>query len=195
MKKQPEQTAQTRRSMMDAFWMLAKARGLHGVTISEIAKVAGYNRGTFYVYFRDLDDLLQQAEDEILCVFREQMQAALANGITTDLPNASAKVIEMLCHYDDKLFLLLGKNGDANFLSKFRAEAAQLFQLAIHTPQPHPYQEYIVAYVTAAFTGLLTYWYDTGKKISMEELSMISRSLATKGLVGLAEGEGVFRFR
>ena len=189
MKKQPEQTARTRQTLIDAFWALSKENGLGKTTISAITKKAGYNRGTFYVYFKDLDDLLQQAEDEILCVFREQMQAALANGITTDLPNASAKVIEMLCHYDDKLFLLLGKNGDANFLSKFRAEAAQLFQLAIHTPQPHPYQEYIVAYVTAAFTGLLTYWYDTGRKISMEELSIISRSLATKGLIGVTEGE------
>ena len=54
MKKQPEKTAMTRQAIVDAFWVTAKLRGLHQVTISEITKRAGLNRGTFFVYFSDV---------------------------------------------------------------------------------------------------------------------------------------------
>ena len=54
MKKQPEKTAQTKQSMIDAFWVIAKKRGLINVTVGEITKYADLNRSTFYVYFSDI---------------------------------------------------------------------------------------------------------------------------------------------
>lgn len=40
--------------MIDAFWNLAAEQSLDKVTVSAIAKRAGVNRGTFYVYFSDV---------------------------------------------------------------------------------------------------------------------------------------------
>ena len=72
MKKQPEQTAQTRRKLMDSFWKLFCDDGIDRVTVGAVTKCAGYNRGTFYEYFTDVYDLLDQLEDELLGELRAQ---------------------------------------------------------------------------------------------------------------------------
>ena len=66
MKKQPEKTARTKQNMIDVFWKLAEEKGFDKVTASALAKEAGVNRATFYSYFTDMDDLVFQAEEQIL---------------------------------------------------------------------------------------------------------------------------------
>ena len=65
MNQQPEKAELTKRAFIDAFWLLAKKQGLFRVTVSQVAKKAGYHRGTFYVYFDDINDLIISAENEV----------------------------------------------------------------------------------------------------------------------------------
>lgn len=187
MKKQPEKTAQTKQSMIDAFWNIAEKRGLQNVTISEVTKKAQLNRGTFYVYFSDIDDLLYQAEQEIVADFRSKIESILAKNELSDFPNLSHKLIEILGMYDDKLFLLLGKNGDPVFLDLVRKEASSVFSSVLKISDTNPYQDYIIAYATSAITGLLQFWHETGRELSLEELSGIAHGMMTYGLLGLKE--------
>ena len=187
MKKQPEKTAQTKQSMIDAFWVIAKKRGLNNVTISEITKYADLNRGTFYVYFADMRDLLQQAENEIIQDLRSKVSALFTEDNLADFRSVSSKVIEVFGGYDDKLFLLLGKEGDPQFLDHVRKEAATVFNSVLKLKEENPYQDYIIAYVTSAFTGLLQFWHETGKEISLAELSGLAHGMTLHGMLGLKE--------
>ena len=187
MKKQPEKTAQTKQSMIDAFWVIAKKRGLNNVTISEITKYADLNRGTFYVYFSDMNDLLAQAEDEIFEDLRSKVWTISEGKNFADFQAVSAKVIEVFGEYDDNLFLLLGKDGDPQFLDHVRKEAANVFNAVMKQEKENPYQDYIIAYVTSAFTGLLQFWHETGKEISLAELSGLAHRMTLHVMLGLKE--------
>ena len=187
MKKQPEKTAQTKQSMIDAFWVIAKKRGLNNVTISEITKYADLNRGTFYVYFSDMKDLLAQAENEIIEDLHSKVWSVLEDKNFADFQAVSAKVIEVFGEYDDNLFLLLGKDGDPQFLDHVRKEAANVFNAVMKQEKENPYQDYIIAYVTSAFTGLLQFWHETGKEISLAELSGLAHRMTLHVMLGLKE--------
>ena len=187
MKKQPEKTAQTKQSMIDAFWVIAKKRGLNNVTISEITKYADLNRGTFYVYFSDMNDFLAQAEDEIIEDLRSKVWSVFEDKNFADFQAVSAKVIEVFGEYDDNLFLLLGKDGDPQFLDHVRKEAANVFNAVMKQEKENPYQDYIIAYVTSAFTGLLQFWHETGKEISLAELSGLAHRMTLHVMLGLKE--------
>ena len=80
MKKQPQQTAQTRKKLMDSFWKLYCDDGIDRVTVGAVAKDAGYNRGTFYEYFTDVYDLLDQLEDELLGELERNAAAIVGAG-------------------------------------------------------------------------------------------------------------------
>lgn len=187
MKKQPEKTARTRKRIIDAFWDLAKTAGIYGVTVSAITKQVGLNRCTFYTYFSDTADLLRQAEAEIIHDFQNQMLAFLAQKGKLEMSAVSGKVVEFFALYDDKVFLLLGKSGDPNFLSLVREEAAKIYTRIFSAMEPIANPDYIIAYTTSALTGLLTYWHDTGRRIPLEELMALSRTLAVTGILGAME--------
>ena len=64
--KQPEITAQTKRNLQDAFWALYAEKPIAKISIKEITDRAGYNRGTFYLYYKDVYDILGRIEQELL---------------------------------------------------------------------------------------------------------------------------------
>ena len=66
MNKRPELTEQTKRNLRTAFWSLYAQKPLEKISVREITALAGYNRGTFYLYYQDVYDLLNQIEDELL---------------------------------------------------------------------------------------------------------------------------------
>jgi len=187
MKKQPEKTAQTKQSMIDAFWVIAKKRGLINVTVGEITKYADLNRSTFYVYFSDMKDLLAQAENEIIEDLHSKVWSVLEDKKFADIQAVSVKMIEVFGEYDDNLFLLLGKDGDPQFLNLVRKEAATIFNALMIQKEENPYQDYIIAYVTSAMTGLLQFWHETGKELSLAELSGLSHGMTLHLMLGLKE--------
>lgn len=189
MKKQPEITAQTKQKLMDSFWMLASKKGIRRVTVSAVTKAAGVNRSTFYEYFSDIDELLELSENEILLDMCGTLEQFFAEGRSVNIHLLSEKMLKTISGYDDKFFLLLGKNGDPRFIAKFREKLSTQFFPVIISPQMKPYAEYIVAYMISAMTGILTYWYDTGRTITLDELSGIVRELAAKGLSAWTELE------
>ena len=40
--------------------------------------------------------------------------------------------------------------------------------------QTNPATEYVIALITSAFTGLLQYWHDAGRRIPLDELAQIA---------------------
>ena len=63
MKKQPEITTQTREKLIEAFWSFYCEKKIEHITIKEITDTARYHRSTFYEYFVDIYDVLNQMED------------------------------------------------------------------------------------------------------------------------------------
>ncbi|WP_056832220.1 TetR/AcrR family transcriptional regulator [Psychrobacillus sp. FJAT-21963] len=61
----------TKRLLTDAMMKLMVEEGYEAITIREIVKIAEVNRSTFYLHFRDKQDMLEQMQDEILKEFEE----------------------------------------------------------------------------------------------------------------------------
>lgn len=86
--------------------------------MGEIAAVAGYNRSTFYEYFYDVPDVLQQIEDGIL----DEMQF----GIPGDrIPLED--VVAIFERNADALSVLLGEHGDFSFFFRVRGKMRDAF--------------------------------------------------------------------
>lgn len=185
MKKNPEQTERTRQNIITAFWTLAQKNGLHNVSISDLMKKAGYNRGTFYVYFFDMNDLLEQAEENIIDELKLKMQDVLKDLQVLDFETLSNKMVDTFTSYDDKLYLLLGSNGDSRFIAKVRNEMAQIFGAIFNMRENNEVKDYIIVFITSAFVGVLTRWYESGKKMEYKKLAKVIQTLATKGLSGV----------
>ena len=60
-----EERTRTRAQLISAAKVFYSQRSWESVTIDEIVKEAGVEKGTFFSYFNDLDDLLAALADEV----------------------------------------------------------------------------------------------------------------------------------
>lgn len=56
----------TRKSIRNAFILLLEAKSFDQISIKEIAEEAEINRATFYLHYKDLDDLIDRILEELL---------------------------------------------------------------------------------------------------------------------------------
>ena len=74
MNKQPQVTEKTRKKLIASFWKMYKTNDISKITIGNICKRADYERTSFYRYFDDINDILEQTEKEIVESIRSDIQ-------------------------------------------------------------------------------------------------------------------------
>ncbi len=190
MKKQPEITIHTRQKLIDTFWKIAEEKGFDKVTVSEITKRAHYNRSTFYEYFSDINHLIVEIEDELLQKLPHNTKLTpIALKDPKHLRLLAQELINTLISYDNKFFLLVGKHGDPLFTSKLRTGLTTQILPYITDTSLGEYTEYITAYISSATIGLMSYWYETGRKITAEELGEILYQISFNGSLGFLQAK------
>ena len=176
MGKHTEQTDLTRQSIIDAFWILAK-NGNVRITASAVAEKAGVNRSTFYEYFPDMDGLVDHIERILIEELKELIGALY---IKYNLNCSHRDLAKALIPYYERLTILLKRDSARRFLFRIQKEAVDLFGKV--TVNPDPMIEYEIAYVVSAFTGLLLYWEETGRKIDEDTFTELFHTLSIRGL-------------
>ena len=117
MNKQPEVTAKTKQNLIDSFWKLYCERKIEKISVKEITSKAGYNRGTFYEYFTDVYDVLEQIENSLLPGIDELPPTSMPSKETGLSINSFVKLYQ---EYSKYYVVLLGDNGDPSFQSKIK---------------------------------------------------------------------------
>ncbi|MDF2593674.1 MAG: Transcriptional regulator [Clostridia bacterium] len=169
MKKQPEVTAQTKQNLIDAFWSLYCEKRIEKITVKEITQRAGYNRGTFYEYFTDVYDVLDQIE-ELLVPTLDELPPTTKPDHHVDMPfDMFLKLYEQNGKYYS---VLLGDNGDPAFASKIKSSIKPLITKAISEKAGINDIEldFILEYILSAMIGMVSYWFRMNKTLPAEEL-------------------------
>lgn len=169
MNKQPEVTAQTRQNLIDAFWSLYCEKRIEKISVKEIAQRAGYNRGTFYEYFIDVYDVLDQIENSLVPTLDELPPTAKVDH-TIDMPfDLFLKLYEQNGKYYS---VLLGDNGNPAFASKMKNSIKPLIMQAISDKVDKNSIEldFILEYILSAMIGIVSYWFRMNKVLPAEDL-------------------------
>ena len=110
---------------MDAYWQLYVANNPEKITVRMITNKAGFNRGTFYAYFLDIEDLHSQIEDELLPSeenFEKLRKATFSKN--------SREIIEIFMQEEknsgEKVSYLLSSKGSLSFQNKFKNKLREL---------------------------------------------------------------------
>jgi len=178
MNKQPEITEKTRQKFIDAFWTLIREKPISKIAVNEITRRAGYNRSTFYEYFLDIDEMLSYIEDELL---NEVKQTALdAMSESSSMQDLFQTVFLAM---NEKIYLLMGSNGDSAFTVKLKAELGPILINQLPVPEDIPNFDYLSSFINAAMFGLLQHWNEKDRDISAEELCTMMQELMINGVI------------
>ena len=193
MKKQPEVTAATRKNLIDAFWTLYKEKTIDKITIAEITRLSGNNRVTFYHYFKDVYAVLEHIEDNLIKDVCSEVRAALNDHVF----QADAREINYLYtvsmpifkRHAEKIFTLLGKNGDPRFTNEFRRTMRTMLIQFWNLPQELEHLDYMIEFSYSAMIGLMTKWYENGNDLTDGEFFKLAQGLVANGVLGYLNQE------
>ena len=180
MKKQPELTAQTKENLIQAFWNLYRKQKIELISIKDITTKAGYHRSTFYEYFVDIYDILNQLEESLLNYLKEQVLSSLENGLNDDIIQKLADAFEIKGEY---LSTLLGENGDPYFAQKMKNIMRPALINSFGLPENDVHTVYIFEFGLSAIIGTITHWYNHKKEIPSKEMVQLIRSMLAKGIL------------
>ena len=180
MKKESKNTTQTKENLTQAFWSLYQLKKIEQITIKEITNKAGYHRSTFYLYFVDIYDVLNQLEEALLEYLKEQVLSSLENGPNDDITQKLANVYETKGDY---FGTLLGENGDSYFSQKMKAVMRPALSNAFGLPEKDIHAAYIFEFGLSALIGTLTYWYNNQREFPSKEMVKLTKSMLATGLL------------
>ena len=119
-----QRNTETKSLIKDAFTVLMKEKGFQTLTVSDITRKAGINRGTFYLHYVDKYDLLEKLEEDLLEDLTEILLKKYDNHFDNPKEIIPYQAILSALYYvkDDFDFIqvLVSENGDMSFVNRFK---------------------------------------------------------------------------
>lgn len=176
----------TKKHIQTVYFEWMKEVGLDRITIAGLAKKAGINRGTFYLYYVDKYAVLEEVEQVLYQELAELMDTYFYSKLSAlgklDKEFINRKFFDSSLHLMQFFFknkeifsVLLGSNGDPYFIQKIE----KLYTDTVHNKRTvlatfdSQYVHYQLEFIFAGIISAIKCWLRTGSKETPEEMSKI----------------------
>ncbi|HWQ78619.1 MAG TPA: TetR/AcrR family transcriptional regulator, partial [Anaerovoracaceae bacterium] len=179
--------AETKEKIKDAFFDLYEEKKIERISIKEITDKAQLNRGTFYVYYKDIYDLLENAEKELMVELLEKVKGAVTMILRNEDITPFLPPLEFYQRNKKILRSLLGPNGDPYFIHKLKKLIKKtLWELFRKENIPDiDNADYIMEYISSAQIGIISYWMvEKDMEMPITELGAMIKEVTLHGPVG-----------
>ncbi len=183
--------ARTKQLLHQALMSLIEEKGMDGVTVTDIANRADVNRGTFYLHYRDVPDMLEQIKEEVFGDIKNfilQMDPSeVSQYAYKDEPYPKlVAIFEGVARHADFLKVMLGPTGDLSYALKLRKFiASHIFnKLTYLQPQEDKMlipRDYLITYMSSANFGVLMHWLESGMNQTPRQMGLIMTQIISHG--------------
>lgn len=187
MKKRPERTEQTKADLKEAFWRLYAEKPIEKTTVGEVCELAGYNRGTFYLHFHDLYDMLHGIEDTLLAGMTDCVEACMKRlQQDSGKVNLIAACTDVVLYYERNkpyITVLLGEKGDPSFVYRLKDNLKPLWRQYVVDPATTRTEaeiELLLEYTLAGTLFMISRWLKDSNGASAKQLAHLVYDFAIK---------------
>ena len=182
-----KRNTETKQQIKTSFTKLLKEKGMDSLTISDIARDATINRGTFYLHYLDKYDLMEKLENDVI--------EELTKILLSDNPNEIDDPNEIIPYNDilnalyyvksDFEFIeaLTGTGGDPMFVERFKRILEKLIQIQIEKTDKLNFsmkglpEDYAREILLSSATAIVLLWIKKGALESPEQIAeMLSKA-------------------
>jgi AcrR family transcriptional regulator len=171
----------TRRLLREALVKLIPQKGYNTITVGDITEQATLNRATFYLHYRDKNDLLTQSTKEVWqeLTSRHPLPVSQNGLVSVDATYITIKEdFEHLAEYEDFYRVMLGQGGVLDFSRQMQefvyetTEVRLLNVLGALPDGPVPI-EIVLRYIAAAYVGVMAWWLEQDRPYSADEMASL----------------------
>ena len=184
----------TKKAIKTALITLMTEKELPQITVKELSQKADINRKTFYTHYNNIFNIFDEIENELVQNLKKLIQES---GSEDSILNTQ-HLFEALNHliYEDFDFyqkLLSHANAYGPLINKIKNVLQEECWLAARNKFDDLPDEfsYVIEFISSGIISMYVSWFDSDRKISLEELAKTAGTLASGGLTGLVQKTGL----
>lgn len=157
----------TKKLLRDSLFTLLQEKSINEITVTELTDVADINRATFYFYYTDIFDMLNQIQDEAYELFEDVLQGADECAAT---PEAFVKYVENILNFCKQntaiaRFVITREYNNNKVLTKIKKLLAKNVPVAKEQYAQDDPRRFILNFALNSLTGTVVDWMDDGMVI------------------------------
>lgn len=181
--REDRRTRYTRQIIKDTFLKLLNEKQFPKITVTEICRLADINRGTFYLHYRDVYDMLSQVEDALFQEFNGILDKNFPPGSSSSLHFVLEDIFSFLDANRMIARILLGPHGDLAFVNRMKEMVRQ--RLICLQTQDAPLSDsfdYYYAFITSGCIGLIQSWLNRESPEPPDRIVSLVEKMILQGL-------------
>ncbi len=162
----------TKRVLREHLFRLLETKTIDTITVKELTEKADVNRSTFYFYYKDINDMIIQIQNDIFEVFYETVIAPQASFITVEDFTEYLLRFFLFCKEYEDICKFVVSNDPNNVLAKKIKKA-----LLEHIPDSHKVfpeedpKRYLTCFAVSAMWETVIQWMYDGMKVPPENVA------------------------
>ena len=171
-KKKDLRFRKTELSIRAAFFELLKSRRMSEITVAEISRKAMLGRGTFYLHYKDIHDLLDTLENEYVEAIGNIIDEYYPIAPAANISELTEKLFRYITAHEEQLRLLFHHISTRSFIDRLIIRQRYVFsRLVKEGGCDAAYNAVETSFMISGFAGvILDYWFLGSLPLSEKEI-------------------------
>lgn len=182
----------TKSDFIVAFWQLYSTKKIEKISIRELCELAGYNRSTFYIHFKDIYDLFDIAIDDFIEPVKKNLYEF--SNFPSFLKSDSLMNLFINIFKENKKYIenILRNHNQYILISKVKKNLLSLLNNTIYSNSILENNlDYVLEYHISAVFGVFSLWIQNKENLSERELIELIYKISSNGVFSILNKNSV----
>lgn len=181
----------TRKLMRQSLIELVPQKGFGNLTIEDITSQATLNRATFYLHYRDKEELLMDVFENLVSE-NIPLPPTPSESAPLESLRPIVRVFEHIADYSEFYCAILGEHGVPIFMAKVRNYIEEIveqwmkaFMQVNFDEEDQGLSDILFNFLGSAYLGVITWWLENDMPYTPEEMETHLLKMTNKGISSL----------
>lgn len=181
--KMDRRVRKTRALLLQGLIQLMDEKDIKDISVKELSDLVDINRGTFYLHYADIYDMLNKIEDELFLEFHEILDRDLAKETQLISPkSALLDIFTFLERHHDMARVMIGPHGDLAFVNRLKDLVKERLRHLLELEHPAVNLDYYYPFIVSGFIGIIETWLNHKEPLPPEEMAELCSHLLQNGI-------------
>ena len=183
--KMDRRVRRTKALLLQGLIQLMEEKDIKDISVKELSDLADINRGTFYLHYNDVYDMLAKIEEELFQEFNNILERDLAAANNSPVIPRPV-LLDLFIYLDHNRALarvLIGPHGDLAFLNRLKELVKEKLRIMMdNAKRSVEHFDYLYSFMVSGCTGIIECWLNQESPASPEEIARYCSALLQGGL-------------
>lgn len=181
-KDEDRRVRKTKKALRQSLFKLLETKPINQITVTELAASADINRSTFYIYYSDVNDMMDKMQEEIYSVLVRIL--VFFNGDFNNLSEFTyycTKFLEFCKENYDLCCFVMNNDGNNQLANRLKLAIRDVVPDSAKTYDKEDPRYYLTTFALSGMIAVALNWMDDGMKIPPSDMAKFMAATYTLG--------------